>query len=186
MVPTRTLARPAGAAVLSPELGEPAQRLPLPVSVDSAFRQMRGSFAIIATSLDLDTLSPLHSLTLPSVMYLFIIQPGLRSILCEHGSGAADPVMCDHGAHSPPHTPQRLLPGKRLKVVQPREQDGAAAKLKAEFPYDLATPLLGKHPQRIKSRIWESCLHTQVHSNDFHSHQEAEAASVSMGGWMTQ
>lgn len=46
--------------------------------------------------------------------------------------GAADPVMCERGAHGPPHTPQRLLPGKRLKMAQPREQDGAAPKLKKQ------------------------------------------------------
>ena len=88
LVPTWTLASPAGAAVLSRELEEAAQRFPLPVCVASALRQMRWSFAIIATFLDLDipeTPSPrrslsLPSLTLPSVMYLLIIQPGLRSI----------------------------------------------------------------------------------------------------------
>ena len=96
---------------------------------------MRGSFAIIATSLNLnisETPSPLHSLTLPSVIYLFVIQPWLRSILCEHGSGVADPVICERGAHGLPHTLQRLLPGKRLKMVQPSEQDGAAPKLKKQ------------------------------------------------------
>lgn len=87
-MPTWTLASPAGAAVLSHELEEAAQRLPLPVCVASALRQMRWSFAIIATFLDVDipeTPSPLRSLTLPSltlpsVMHLLIIQPGLRSI----------------------------------------------------------------------------------------------------------
>ena len=48
-------------------------------------------------------------------------------------------------------------------------------KLKIELSYDLALPLLGKHPEKMKILIKKKYMHTSVHRT-IHNSQDIEAS----------
>ena len=57
-------------------------------------------------------------------------------------------------------------------------------KLNTELPYEPATPLLGRIPEKIENRDSNEDFYRNVHSSTLHNSQKVEETQMSINGYM--